>query len=484
MLEGNPPWQNLFLDFPEKEKTFQTILERFKEYQKTLPLLPVNPEPSLREIKAALLSYDFSEQNTAARVISTIQKDLEKFLLHVDHPMYFGVFNPNPLFSGVVADFLVAAFNPQLASSTSALYAIEVEKKMISYLAAKAGYSPESIDGTFCSGGTEANLTGVLCALARKLPDYFEKGAVGLKKRPAIYVSAETHHSIAKAVKILGLGREALRVLPVDSEWRFSLPELRKKIALDREQGFEPLLIVGTLGSTSAGIIDPLDKLAGVAQSEKIDFHVDAAWGGAALILPEYKSSFRGIEEAHSFSIDAHKWFAVPMGAGIFVSKHPGILNSVFSVAESPYMPPRSYQEHVSQPYSESLHWSRRFMGLKFLMSFMMLGEQGYQNLLRHSISLGGQFKTLLKDNEWEVVNDTPWPVACFLPKGVEWSKEQVQNFVNSINKTGKAWITSTQLGSKSVIRVGFPNFATKEEHLYALLELLNETLSKNLLPH
>ncbi|MGE0526331.1 MAG: aspartate aminotransferase family protein [Bdellovibrionales bacterium] len=475
--------ENVFAStHPELLKHFGHLAERLCQHFETLRSMPVNPRPKLEEVQKSLSFFTLGEDRFSLEdLIRRFTGDLSRYLLHVDHPMYFGVFNPNPLFPGVLAEALVAQVNAQLASSASALYAIEIEKKLIAYLGEKIGYSPDHLDGTFCTGGTEANLTAVLCALWRRCPEFFTSGARHLRQPLAVYSSVETHHSIKKALRLLGLGNESLRIIDTDTHLRFSCARLQEQIREDQQQGYRPILVVATLGSTSVGVIDPIEDLARLARASEADLHVDAAWGGGAVLLPELATALTGLGNADSVTIDAHKWFAAPMTAGIFISRHSGILRSVFNIGESPYMPPSSYRDALTEPFAESLQWSRRFMGLKLLFPLLTLGEAGYQELFRHSMSLATHFRHLLRAGEsWDILNETPLPVVCFRPKGI-MDKDAIEAFAEEINASGEAWITTTHIGNRreAVLRVGFPNFATEETHVQQLFALLQSRRSR-----
>ena len=442
----------------------------------------VNPRPSREEVEGRLAFRLGETKRPLAELVASFGKNMAETLLRVDHPMYFGVFNPNPLFPGVIAETLVAQLNPQLASSASALFAIECEKRVLAYLGEKAGFDPVRIDGTFCSGGTEANMTAILAALARRSPEYFTEGLAGGSLKPAIYVSSETHHSFQKAARVLGLGPSAIRVSKARSDLRFDTADLRSRINADTAQGFTPVLVVGTLGSTSAGAVDALDELADIAARAKADFHVDAAWGGGALLLPELAEDFSGVERADSITIDAHKWFAVPMTAGVFVSRHAGVLRSVFAIEESPYMPPSTFTATATEPFRESLGWSRKFSGLKLLFNLLVLGEDGYQELFRRSFKLAAAFRQRLTAEGWEIANaSVPLPIVCFRPPGAP-AKARIEAIAEHVNSSGQAWITTTVLGEEktAVLRVGFPNFATGDEHVSKLMELLRAAAASN----
>lgn len=182
------------------------------------------------------------------------------------------------------------------------------------------------------------------------------------------------------------MGRDALRVIPVDVSFRMDPEALKRQIARDRAAGYKPVLVSATAGTTAAGVIDPLDEIAGVCKEVDAWFHVDAAWGGAAVLAPRLKGHLKGIEAADSVTCDAHKWFNVTMGAGMFFCREGSVLEEAFRVTTD-YMPDVS--RGSLDPFATSVQWSRRFIGLKLFMAVASLGEDGYATMIEHQAKVG-----------------------------------------------------------------------------------------------
>lgn len=453
-------------------KLWQTVSASTEAYLKSVDSLPVAPGDPGQELQGLLNAYDFKTPRDPEAVVAATADLLSRFLLHTSHPVYFGVFNPASATMGIVADALAAAFNPQLASTASGRVCIEIENLLLRYFGEKFGYPREVVHGTFTSGGTAANHTALLCALSAKLPGF---GAEGLgSARPVIYVSKETHHSILRAARLCGLGTSAVVELPVDADLRLGVAELKDRISRDRREGKRPLFLVATMGTTSSGAFDDAAALADVAAREDLWLHADAAWGGAAILLPEHRGLFAGVERADSITLDAHKWLSVPMGAGMFFTRHPRVLEAAFQVDPSPYMPPGTHQSAETEPYKQSMEWSRRFIGLKLFMTLAVHGEGGYQDVLRHQVAMGDYLRGRLLASSWRVVNRTSLPVVCFVDeKHSDW---EVELFARKVAETGKAWITTTKLQhtGQSVLRAGIANFMTQKEHIDTLVETLD----------
>src|SRR5262249_46635935 len=161
---------------------------------------------------------------------------------------------------------------------------------------------------------------------------------------------------------------------------------------------------VATAGTTSAGAIDPVGDLAEIASREGIWFHVDAAWGGAAALVPELRPALGGIEKADSITFDAHKWLSAPMGAGLYLTRHSNVLPRAFGVATD-YMPRDAADLEVVDPFMHSMQWSRRFIGLKVFMALLVAGWEGYAEAIRRQVAMGDRLRERLQASGWGVVN-------------------------------------------------------------------------------
>src|SRR5262245_25237134 len=281
---------------------------------------------------------------------------LSRYSVNFRSPRYFGLFDPAPATMGVVAEALAAAFNPQLAAWLASPFAIEAERHLIGAFSSRFDLPLETADGTFTSGGAEANLTAVLTALTRSFPGLRKRGLRDLPAQPALYLSEEGHPSVVKAARATGLGENAVRRVPLDERFRLNVDRLALMIARDRGDGFAPFMVVATAGTTGSGAIDPLAAVAEVAAAERLWLHVDAAWGGAGALVPELRPTLAGLEQADSITFDPHKLLSVPFGAGLYLTRHADVLEATFHVSTA-YVPGSGT---LVDPYAHSLQWSRR----------------------------------------------------------------------------------------------------------------------------
>jgi glutamate/tyrosine decarboxylase-like PLP-dependent enzyme len=255
-----------------------------------------------------------------------------------------------------------------------------------------------------------------------------------------------------------------------------SLAELAAAIARDRSRGELPFMVVATAGTTGAGAIDPLARIAELCEREGLWLHVDAAWGGAAVILPELAGLLQGTERADSITFDAHKWLSVPMGAGVFLTRHRGLLERTFSV-EAPYVPGKAAGEDIVDYYLSSIQWSRRFIGLKLFLSLAVAGWEGYARSIRHMVSMGELLRRELEASRWEVVNKTPLPLVCWVDgtRAGGGDLPYLQEIAASALASGKAWISTNRLSNgRAVLRACITNFRTGPGDIRTLVETLH----------
>jgi glutamate/tyrosine decarboxylase-like PLP-dependent enzyme len=375
------------------------------------------------------------------------------------------LFNPSVTLPSVIADVLVAMYNPQLASWRSSPAANEIERHVLSWLAGKFGL-PGKTAASFTTGGAEANLSAVIVALTRAFDGYSEHGLRSLPAAPTIYLSGEAHHSFHKIAHMAGLGRNALRTVATDRDLKMDLADLARQVAHDRKNGFAPLMVVGIAGTTTAGAIDHLGGLASYCRSQGLWFHVDAAWGGAAILSSKLKLYLAGIEAADSITCDAHKWFSVPMGAGMFFCRHRDSVGEAFR-ARAPYMPGPASE--TVDPYTTSVQWSRRFIGLKLFLALAQRGECGYVDMIEHQTFMGQMLRKSLQETGWEVVNSTPLPLVCFTRPKLDTAR-----FVSQLQRRQIAWMSEVQLRGVPAVRACVTSFRTTAEDIAMVVREMN----------
>lgn len=469
--------QNSIFDLSseERQELGAYLLGQIDYYLSHTDEVDVSPELNLDSIVQHARKFSFDHPIPAREAIDHTMEGLMQYQVHTPHPRYFGLFNPRPNFMGIIADMITAAYNPQLAAWSHAPIAVEIENYVWKEFASKFGFHDEHSDGTFTTGGAEANLTALLTALMHHFPEYARKGLIGINRKPILYASAESHHSLVKAARSCGLGTDSIHLIQTNASLQMDTKILEKQIEEDRSNGLYPFMVVATGGTTGAGAIDPIHDIADLANREKLWLHVDAAYGGAALFDPGLFERLHGIHRADSITFDAHKWLSVPMGAGIYLTRHKDILNKTFSITAD-YMPKEGGELETNDPYTHSIQWSRRFIGLKVYLSLLTAGWEGYRKMIQHQVAMGNLLRKELIKSNWTIMNDTVFPVVCFTDSNGHVSSDPdfVPYIGNQIVRSGQAWISIYGMNKTQTLRACITNYDTTEQDVMVLVELLN----------
>jgi aromatic-L-amino-acid decarboxylase len=458
----------------DQRRILAAAAERVVRLAQRAEELSLSPRLGTAELRDELESLAVEDARDELEVIELATRLLTDGIVHTTSPSYFGLFNPAPSFMGVVGDLLAAAFNPQLAAWSHAPAANEIEAWLIRYLARRLGLAAP-VAGSFTSGGAEANAQALHLALTHAFPAMGDKGLRAADADPLMYASSESHHAWLKVAHVCGIGRDAVRLVPAGADLRLDVAALQRMIVDDRRRAGQPVLVIATAGTTSAGVIDPLEETGAVARRHNAWYHVDAAWAGAACLSDHLRPHLAGIDQADSITVDAHKWLSVPMGAGIFISRHPRLLGETYRIATS-YMP--TPVGGTSDPYTNSNQWSRRFIGLKLFLTLLTAGRTGYAAQLDHDAALGDLLRSRLAGAGWTILNATPLPVVCIADADRPDNLDHHQRIVDTIARTGQAWISMTRLRSQPAIRINVLSHRTTERHLDQLIELLHEARS------
>jgi glutamate/tyrosine decarboxylase-like PLP-dependent enzyme len=433
--------------------------------------LPVSNFPAGADLRA---NYSATDKRELELIIADVQRWLETGTLHVTHPRYFGLFNPSVHASSIIADALVAIYNPQVGGWSHSPAANEIEQWALRTLAGTLGWSGDFATH-FTSGGSEANHTAVLCALADRAPGYVEGGTRALTKAPRIYVSDESHHSFIKIARACGLGDAAVVHIGTDTGFRLRPDALLAAIERDEALGLCPLAVVATAGTTGSGMIDPIPEIAEIALERKIWLHVDAAWGGSAALVPRLRPHLTGIERADSVTWDAHKWLSVSMGAGMFFTKHRSALQKMFEI-NTGYVPPTV--EGGVDLYKESLQWSRRFIGLKVFFAIAEHGLDGVGRIVGGQADMADLLRAKLRAAGWRIVNESVLPLVCFTHPSIDGKNLTTQTVVDRVLAQKRCWISHVTLPREThALRACITSFDTNEDDLDVLLQDLSAAI-------
>jgi glutamate/tyrosine decarboxylase-like PLP-dependent enzyme len=400
---------------------------------------------------------------------------------HVPSANYFGLMNPTPTYMGVIGEALVAALNPQLATLARSQLASKIELQTVQWIGSRVGWK-SGFNGTFTSGGNEANFSGIAMALAARFPDAIENGIASIGARPIAYASAESHHSLDKSAGLLGIGRKGLRRVAVNRNLQVDCAALQQEIEKDLAEGAKPFAVIATAGTTNSGTVDDLPAIASVCWKHGLWLHVDGAYGASAIFSDVHRGLLEGIELADSITIDPHKWLAMPFAAGVILTRHPEILERAFSVA-APYMP-KAAGAVLPDNSRISTQWTRRMNSLKLWLTLRVHGRMAYEALIDRQLSLARSFADWVRKSEhFELVVDPTLPIVIF-----QWKDDRLTHpqraavhaeMVDEITRDGQRWISDTLANGHSALRMMVISYLTEERHLQELEAALASAASR-----
>jgi aromatic-L-amino-acid decarboxylase len=415
----------------------------------------------------------------AAKVLEQVCREMTAKGFHVPAANYFGLMNPTPTYIGVLAEMLVAALNPQLATLARSQLASKIELETTRWIAERVGW-PKDFGGTFTSGGNEANFSGLALALASRFPDAVDNGIASIGAKPVLYASSEAHHSLDKSAGLLGIGRNALKRVPVNAGLQLDPSRLDQAIREDLAAGKRPFCVVATAGTTNSGSIDDTVALSAICHRYDLWLHVDGAYGAAAVFSDKHRDLVRDIELADSITIDPHKWLAMPYAAGVILTRHPAILEKAFSVAAA-YMP-KAAGANLPDNARISTQWTRRMNSLKLWLTLRVHGRRAYEEHIARQLELTGEFAKWVSGGEhFELVVPPVLPIINIRLKNGEPTQLASAHaaIVDEVTRDGQRWISETLVNGASVIRIMIISYLTEPRHLHALQSALSSAATK-----
>ncbi len=414
-------------------------------------------------------NFDLGHEHAIGSLACDVFDMLYRGIVHPNHRRHFGLFVPGVQVAGVVADTLAALLNPQLGAWWYSPAACEIESFVLNAFLEKLGFDAKEAFAHFTSGGSEANATAVVLALTRHFPNYATTGLAVSERCPVLYASEQAHDSFVKIAHMTGIGRQSVRRVRTDSAFRMDVDDLRHQYEQDKKNGASPFLVVGSAGTTAGGAFDPIPLLADFTHVTGLWLHVDAAWGGLALLLDEFRPLLTGIDKADSVTWDAHKILPVPMGAGMFFARSQHEAARAFGV-EAGYLP--ASRQGTVDLYGSSIQWSRRFIGLKVFLTLAELGWGGIASLLRQQTRVAHKLREELVRAGFSIVNHSPLPLVCFTHPKIEAGVHSSDSIVADLVSQGRVWVSAVSLSPNrpKVLRACITNHRTNEEDVELLV--------------
>jgi aromatic-L-amino-acid decarboxylase len=465
------------MDTREFQEIGHQVVDLLADYLDHIEERPVFPRIDPQALRNLFDEPLPESPSSADAVLTEIQTKLLPYCTHVGHPGYMGLITPSPNPIGVIGDFLCSALNQNVGAYSIGPAAVAIERRTVRWLTDLVGYGPAA-GGNLTSGGMMANFIGL--KLARDWVSGDRAQHDGIHERWAVYVSEERHVSVDKAVDAIGIGRASLRALPTDSEFRIRLDALESAIDQDRKRGIRPMCLIGIFGTTNTGAIDPIRDLRTIADREGMWLHADAAYGGGMLLSSESPMRDCGLELADSVTIDPHKWFYAPLDAGAILVKDERRLTASFGMKPSYLTDELDPAGERYQYYVHGFEQSRRFRSLKVWMSFKRYGSRQIGEWIDNNVRQAAHLYALVSQHpDFEAASRPPMSAVCIRFRVAALSENDAKQLhatvVERVEKSGKFWISTTELKGKTWFRINPVNFRTRAEHMEQLLALLEK---------
>ncbi len=419
---------------------------------------------------------------TAADILDEFTELIAPYPFGNGHPRFFGWVNSPPTIIGIFADALAAAMNPSCAGGNHA--AIYVERQVLNWFKTILGFPQESM-GLLVSGGSMATLTALAVARHTRAGwDVRSQGIQNGKPTLTVYMAQEGHSCVRKAVELLGMGGDSLRTIPVDAHYRMRIPDLQTAVERDLAAGHRPVAVVASAGTVNTGAIDPLADLAEVCRRYDVWLHVDGAYGGPAILTDQYRGMIQPIALADSVALDPHKWMYIPVEAGLVLVRDAASMRDAFSLVP-PYLRTDGSPTGVGGLpwFSEfGFQQTRGFRALKVWMALKHHGLRGYTEAIERDIALARYLADRIEDAEdLQLSAPQSLSIVCFryAPPGLRGDGERLdalnKALLEEVQLSGRAFLSSTVLGGRFVLRACVINPRTSRQDLDVLLNLVRE---------
>ena len=415
-----------------------------------------------------------------AASFADIFADFERIILpgitHWNHPGFFAYFAISGSAPGVLAEFLSAALNVQAMLWRTSPAATELEEVSLAWLRQLLGL-PDEFAGVIYDTASISTLHALAAARETAVGEVRTRGLAGRADLPQfrVYCSEHAHSSVDKAVILLGLGHDSLRRIEADAEFRMRPDALAAALDQDRQRGIRPLAVVATVGTTSTTSVDPVGAIADICRRDGIWLHVDAAYAGAAAILPDFRWILRDAAAADSLVVNPHKWLFTPFDLSAFYCRRMDVVRAAFSLV--PEYLKTAEASDVTNLMDTGIQLGRRFRALKLWMVLRHFGAEGMRARLGEHIRLARLFAGWVDaSDDFERTAPVPFSVVCFRANG---SNEFNERLLEHINASGEIFLSHTKLDGRYTLRLAIGNLHTTERHVERAWGLIQEIAGK-----
>ena len=464
----------------EFRKIGHQLINDISDFLSNIDTKPVTAKERPSQLQNILGKTTLPEQGTPANeLISKATHLLLNHSLLNGHPKFLGYITSSAAPIGALADLLAASVNPNVGAHILSPIATEIEKQTIQWLTEFIGVSP-NYGGILVSGGNMANFTAFLAARTAKAPKNIkEYGLSNSSQKLTIYCSKTTHTWVDKAAVLFGLGTKSIRWIQTDSSNKMNNSVLEATIKDDIKNGFKPIMVIGTAGDVSTGVVDDLKGISTICKDYDLWFHIDGAYGIPAAVVPKHKNLFNGLTEADSIALDPHKWLYSPLEAGCTLVKNPQHLIDTYSSHPEYYNFSKIENEFAQNFYEYGLQNSRGFRALKVWLSLQQMGRSGYEKLISEDIALSKMLFNLAQENpELEAVSHN-LSITTF--RYIPSHCQEDNNYLNQLNEKllnelqigGELFISNAIVNKKYCLRACIVNFRTSKKDIKDIVEII-----------
>lgn len=454
------------------EKVFFIITEYLKNSQKSTPIRKSLTPVELRDnFNTVLRNFPIESEELVAILKRTLN-----YSLNTSHPLFMNQLYGGTNLVAILGDFFTTLLNTSMYTYEVAPLFTLIEQACLEKLGNFIGFSENTFDGTFTSGGSTSNMLAMLLAKDKKFPNSKFKG---LKETPlfSIFISEQAHYSFFKNALLLGFGKESIIKIKSDTVGKIDLNNLLAEIEVEKAKGRIPLMLVGTAGTTINGVFDDLEKLSEIAKINDMWFHTDASYGGSLLFSNRYKNLLKGIKHSDSVAWNLHKMMGIPLTCASLIVKEKGLLEKSLSVEVDYLFHENSNEFDLG---NKSLQCGRRVDAFKLWLAWSFEGNTGFETRVDTLINKALLFSEKLKANiNFEVFNEPESPIVCFQFKPKNLSLEQVnslnQKIRNKIFQEGEMIFNYAKIKDKTVLRCVISNPELTEKMIEQIIENIEE---------
>lgn len=448
------------------------------DYLAGIERYPVLARVSPGEVAARLPTAAPEAPEPMEQILADFERLVVPGITHWNHPGFFAYFGITGSGPGILGEMLAAALNVNAMLWRTSPAATELEERSLDWLRGMIGL-PAEFRGTIQDTASLSTLVAIAAAREGTGLGIRDEGIAGRDlPRLRLYCSEEAHSSTEKAAITLGIGRAGTRRIPTDPEFRMDPALLREAIEEDRAAGWLPFCVVATVGTTSTTSVDPVPEIAAICEHERLWLHVDAAYGGAMGVVPEFRSVLDGCDRADSLVVNPHKWLFVPIDCSALFLRRPETVRGAFSLVPDYLQTPEGEGVTNLMDYGPAL--GRRFRALKLWMTLRYFGREGIAERILAHVRLAREFAGWVDaEAGWERLAPVPMSVVVFRrrPEGVSDAETDALNerILERVNASGEVFLSHTRLRDRFALRLAIGNLRTTREHVARAWELLRE---------